>query len=51
MRPQGRRCVDTKDHTGGANANLIAIVEGIGDVRDEPLALDEDTMRGMESLQ
>jgi hypothetical protein len=23
-------------------------VEGIGDVRDEPLALDEDTMRGME---
>jgi hypothetical protein len=23
-------------------------VEGIGDVRDEPLTLDEDTMRGLE---
>jgi hypothetical protein len=46
--PEGRWCVDTKDHAGGANPNLIAIVEGIGDMRDEPLALDEDTMRGLE---
>ena len=48
MLPEGRRWVDTKDHASGANPNLIALVEGIGDVRDEPLALDEDTMRGLE---
>src|SRR5262249_5949259 len=46
--PEGRRCVDTKDHAGGADPNLIAIMEGIGDERDEPLALDENTMRGLE---
>jgi len=48
MLPEGWRLVNTKDHAGGANPNLIAIVEGIGDVRNEPLALDEDTMRGLE---
>jgi hypothetical protein len=43
--PEGRRrWVDTKGHAGGANPNLIAIVEGIGDARDETLALDEDTI-------
>ena len=34
MLPEGRRWVDTKDHAGRANPNLIAIVEGIGDARD-----------------
>ena len=48
MLPEGRRWADPKDHAGGADPNLIAIVEGIGDARDEPLALDEDTMRGLE---
>jgi len=48
MLPEGRRWVDTKDHASGANPNLIALVEGIGDVWDEPLALDEDTVRGLE---
>ena len=44
----GWQWVDTKDHAGGANPNLIAIVEGIGDARDETLALDEDTIGGLE---
>src|SRR5262245_22260026 len=48
MLPGWRRWVDTTDHAGGANPNLSAIVEGIGDARDEPLALDEDTVRGLE---
>jgi hypothetical protein len=48
MLPEGRRWGDTKDHAGGANPNLIAIVEGIGDARDETLALHEDTIGGLE---
>ena len=45
---EGRREVDMKDHAGGANPNLIAIVEGIGNAGNETLALDEDTIGGLE---
>jgi len=48
QRGLGEECVGVKDHTGGTDQDLIAILEFIGDLRQQVFPLHYDTIRRQE---